>query len=320
MTSVGLCLPQLGPHVTRSCVREFCASAEDLGFGGLWAQEHLFYPLDPPSGYHQIEGVSIPEQYQSVFSPLELLSCAAAWTQTVTIGTSMLVAGYHRPVEIAGRLATLDRLSGGRLVAGFSVGWSDEEHALMDVDPRSRGSRSEELIEAILTCWGPDPVAFQGRFFQIPPSLINPKPLQRPHPTLLSGMASARGRERTTRLFDAWNPSGAADRAADSLARLNVVRPAERDPLDIYLRVFAEPPPGRLPEPADLEDMVRECQRAVELGFAGLIIDCNFWSEIRSADDWRKVPSRIAGLLEDLLKPATGRESMRWPAPGCGTC
>src|SRR5882757_8528412 len=68
VTSVGLCLPQLGPHVTRSCVREFCASAEDLGFGGLWAQEHLFYPLDPPSGYHQIEGVSIPEQYQSVFS------------------------------------------------------------------------------------------------------------------------------------------------------------------------------------------------------------------------------------------------------------
>jgi alkanesulfonate monooxygenase SsuD/methylene tetrahydromethanopterin reductase-like flavin-dependent oxidoreductase (luciferase family) len=89
---IGLALPQLGPHVDRDALRSFCLGADASGFDGLWVQQHLFYPHHPPSGYHGT-GAPIPEQYRTVYSPTELLSAAAAWTEHVRLGTSVLVAG-----------------------------------------------------------------------------------------------------------------------------------------------------------------------------------------------------------------------------------
>ena len=107
---VGLSLPQLGGHVTRSVLRRFCERSEELGFDGLWVQQHLFYPHQPISGYSARPGLAIPERYRSILSPLETLAAAAAWTSEMTVGTSVLVAGYHRPVDLAQRLATIDLL------------------------------------------------------------------------------------------------------------------------------------------------------------------------------------------------------------------
>ncbi len=84
---VGLCLPQLGGHVTRKGLQGFAEQAEELGFGGLWVQEHLFYPHQPVSGYSARPGLAVPEAYRSVLSPLETLAAVAAWTSDVEIGT-----------------------------------------------------------------------------------------------------------------------------------------------------------------------------------------------------------------------------------------
>src|SRR4051812_45785345 len=135
-TTVGLCLPQLGGHVTRDALRGFVESAEELGYGGLWVQEHMFYPHEPTPGYGGVPGRALPEAYRSVLSALETLSTAAAWTSHIEVGTSVLVAGYHRPVQLAQQLATLDLLSGGRLTVGLATGWSDDEHRQADVHPR----------------------------------------------------------------------------------------------------------------------------------------------------------------------------------------
>jgi Luciferase-like monooxygenase len=106
----------------------------------------------------------------------------------------------RRPVELGQRLATLDLLSSGRLIAGISVGWSDDEHQQMGVDPRTRGRRC-------------------GEFFSIPESVVRPKPLQQPRPRLMSGMRSAVGLARTAQLFDIWNPSrGSAQEIAETLS------------------------------------------------------------------------------------------------------
>ena len=170
MTRVGLSLPQLGSFATRDTIRGFSESAEELGFGSLFVQQHLFYPINPASGYSARPGLAVPEAYRSILQPMEILAAVAAWTEKVIIGTSILVAGYHRPVDLAQRITTLDVLSGGRTVFGFSVGWSDEEHAQYDVDPRTRGKRADELIDALKACWGADPVSFNGEFFTIPES------------------------------------------------------------------------------------------------------------------------------------------------------
>src|SRR3954469_18838268 len=218
---IGLTLPQLGGNVTRDGLRGFCEEAEKYGFGSLWVQEHLFYVLDPVSGYSARPGLKVPDPYRSVLGALETMAAAAAWTTRPWLGTSILVAGLHYPVRLAQQLSTIDVISDGRVIAGFSVGWSDEEHQVMDVDPRTRGARCEELIDALNACWGPDPVSFEGRFFTIPEAEIKPKPVQQPRPRLLSGMRSAAGLRRTAATFDIWNPaSGTIEQITATMAEL----------------------------------------------------------------------------------------------------
>ena len=109
---IGLCLPQLGGNVDRDGLRGFCEHAEELGFGSLWVQEHIFYPLNPVSGYSARPGLKVPDAYRTTLAALETLTAAAAWTTRPAVGTSILVAGLHRPVALAQRLSTIDLLSG----------------------------------------------------------------------------------------------------------------------------------------------------------------------------------------------------------------
>ena len=221
---VGLTLPQLGHHVTRDAVRGFCQRAEALGFASLWAQEHLFFALEPSAPYAARPGMPVPDAYRSTMSPLELLSAAAAWTERVVLGTGILVGGYHRPVELAQRVATLDHLSGGRVVVGLSVGWSKDEHDQMDVEFTTRGRRMDELVRALRACWGPDPVQFEGEFFSIPPSIVSPNRGSQAGPPLLSGMRSPAGLRRTAEMFDVWNPaSGSIEQIMATAAEIDTL-------------------------------------------------------------------------------------------------
>ncbi len=297
---VGLTLPQLGNHVTRSAVRRFCESAESLGFDSLWVQEHLFFALEPSAPYAARPGMPVPEAYRTTLSPFELLTAAASWTETVRLGTGILVGGYHRPVELAQRLATLDHLSEGRVIAGLSVGWSKDEHEQMDVEFSTRGRRMDELVEALLACWGPDPVEFEGEFFSIPPSIVSPKPLQTPHPPLLSGMRSEAGLRRTAALFDVWNPaSGSIEQILDTAATIDGLRPDGAAPIEVMQRIFTEPPfevPGL--EPLSLDDMAEAVRSARDAGFTQIIVDTGFTTEVDGPDDWARFPERLAPLLD----------------------
>ncbi len=299
---IGLTLPQLGPHVTRAAVRAFCESAERLGFASLWVQEHLFFALEPQAPYAARPGTPVPDAYRTTFSPTELLTAAAAWTERMTIGTSVLVAGYHRPVELAQRMATIDVLSGGRLIVGLSVGWSKDEHDQMDVDFRTRGRRVDELVRALEACWGPDPVEFHGEFFHIPPSIVSPKPLQQPRPPLLSGMRSEAGLKRTAALFDIFNPaSGTPEQITAAVAQIAAHRPADRPPIEVLHRVFTEPPFAAADVPPMSGEALRDVVlRAKTAGFRGVIIDTSFTTEVEAPDDWAHFPERLAPVL-DLL-------------------
>jgi probable F420-dependent oxidoreductase len=296
---VGLTLPQLGPHVSRHAVRRFCERAEALGFSSLWVQEHLFFALEPSAPYAARPGMPVPDAYRTTFSPLELLSAAAAWTERVQLGTGVLIAGYHRPVELAQRLATLDHLCEGRLTVGLSVGWSQDEHEQMDVDFASRGRRASELVAALGVCWGPDPVRFEGEFFRIPESLVSPKPLQQPRPRMLSGMRSPAGLRRTAALFDVFHPaSGSIDQIVAQAAEIDAQRPAGAPPIEVIQRLFTEPPfvvPGLAP--LTLDDLAASIAAARQAGFAEVIVDTGFTTEVHSPADWATFPDRLAPLL-----------------------
>lgn len=301
---VGLALPQLGPHVDASAVRGFAERAEELGFGHLFVQQHLFYPHEVVSGYSARPGLAVPEAYRSVLQPLELLAVVAGWTSEIILGTSILVAGYHRPVDLAQRITTLDVLSGGRTVFGFSVGWSDEEHAQYDVDPRTRGRRAGELIDAMKACWGPDPVSHEGEFFSIPASDVDPKPVQRPHPPLMSGMRSEVGLKRTAEQFDWWNPaSGTLEQHLETMGQLAAMRPAGLAPLKMCWNLFTDPPVvvANL-RPLSVDELSEQVAAAAAAGVDAVSIEANFDPSITSSADWQALPGRLAPLLDAAVR------------------
>lgn len=299
MTGVGLALPQLGGHVTAEVLRGFCERAEALGFTSLWVQDHFAYPHDPAGGYAGVDGIPVPEAYRSSLTALEVLAAAAAWTTRVRLGTSVLVAGHHRPAPLAKQLATLDHLAQGRLAVGLGVGWCHEEHALCEVDPHARGRRMDDFLPALLACWGPDPVAYEGPVFSIPPCDLAPKPLQPPRPLLLAGMWSPAGRRRTVAWCDGWNPAGmSVDEVRRGVAAMDAER-GDRPPLRVFHRVFVQFPRGR-PGKAEpgVEGVTRDAARAREAGFDEVIVECNFWDELDAPARWLEVPDRLRPALD----------------------
>jgi probable F420-dependent oxidoreductase len=296
---VGLCLPQLGEHVTTDSLRQFCRRAEELGYGSLWVQDHFMWPLNPTRGYAGRPGAPVPRQYQSVLAPTELLTAAATWTTSVKLGTSILVAGNHWPVPLAQRLATIDVLSGGRLVVGLGVGWNAEEHIASGTDIATRGARMDDFIGALTACWADDPVSYDGPFFTIPPSIIRPKPVQRPRPQLLSGMWSEAGLERTRLHFDAWNPAGmSVSASAAAVAAMNANRPEGMGPLQVYHRSFAQFPHAPTPSGDVVARLADEAQQAADAGFTEFVMEHNFWDGVTSPEDWATLPDAFAAVVE----------------------
>lgn len=299
MTGVGLCLPQLGPGLTPRLLREFCENAEELGYTSLWVQDHFLWPLEPRRGYGGKQGAAVPPQYQSVLAPTELLAAAATWTGNPRLGTSILVAGNHWPASLAQRLATLDVLSAGRLLVGLGVGWNAEEHTASGTEVESRGARMDEFVDVLRACWGEDPVSYRGRFFDIAPSIVRPKPVQQPHPPLLSGMWSPRGLERTRLRFDGFNPAGwPVARVADAVAEMNSQRPSGMAPLEVYHRIFAQNPHAPTPEGDPVDRLAAEVADAAASGFKEVILEHNFWSGVADPEQWPTVPDRFLPALD----------------------
>jgi probable F420-dependent oxidoreductase len=294
VTSVGLALPQLGPGITRELVRDFCSSAEAHGFGGLWAQDHLFVPVSPSTGYSGRQGTAIPAEYRSNLGIFELLSAAAAWTERALIGTSIVVGGYHRPLELAQSLATIDVLSGGRLVVGVGAGWSPDEHEQMDVEFSTRGRRLDDLICAVRACWGPDPVSYDGEFFSIPPSYVAPKPLQQPVP-MIGAANSGAALRRVAELCDGWHPVLSMAKVEALRPSLEQLRPGASAPLPVWLRMFVQFPGG----PAwGMDRLAAEVREAREAGFPHVVVDASFSKDLVAPSDWLRMVERLAPLVE----------------------
>ncbi|MEY2643226.1 MAG: Pyrimidine monooxygenase RutA [Actinomycetota bacterium] len=298
---IGLGLPQLGFHVTGRAVASFVRSSDSIGFSSLWVQEHLFYPLRNTSQYSGKYGTEVHGAYRSFYSPFELLSFAAALSSHMMLGTSVVVAGYHRPVELAQRVATLDQLSEGRVILGVGAGWSTDEHAQMGVDFATRGNRIDEFVPALVRCWDPDPVEFHGAFFTIPAAEVQPKPFNNRRPPLMSGMRSAAGLRRTARHFDMWNPTvGTGIPIADNLAWLREHQPPGVTPMRLITRVYAARPAGGDDGLADGLDRIRAgLDESAALGAEEAIVECGFWSAITSERDWESLPERLAEIVGD---------------------
>jgi alkanesulfonate monooxygenase SsuD/methylene tetrahydromethanopterin reductase-like flavin-dependent oxidoreductase (luciferase family) len=128
---------------------------------------------------------------------------------------------------LARRFATLDRLSNGRVIAGLGQGWMEQEFIVSNASIKERGKRIEEYIAALRAIWGPDPISYDGSFYTIPASLINPKPVQEGGIPIMLGVNSRAAIKRAARLADILNP--VASTFEDLESTITTFRTAARD-------------------------------------------------------------------------------------------
>jgi probable F420-dependent oxidoreductase len=186
----------------------FACAAEACGFESLYVAEHVVVPAGYTSRYPYSDTgrMTLPDNADFP-DPLDLLAFVAGATTTLGLGTGLLVLPEHHPVQLAKRLATLDRLSDGRLVVGVGVGWLREELEAMDIEPSTRGARADECIEAMRVLWRDDEASFHGRFFNFERACSFPKPRDRTIPIHIGGHSAAAAR-RAGRVGDGFHPLG----------------------------------------------------------------------------------------------------------------
>ena len=135
------------------------------------------------------------------------MSFIAAHTTRIGVGVSVLIMPYRNPVATAKSLATIDRMSGGRLIAGVGVGWNEAEFAALGVPFHERGARTNEYLRLWQACWAPGKVSFAGRFCSFSDMHVDPKPVQQPHPPIWIGGASDAALRRASRFAALWQPT-----------------------------------------------------------------------------------------------------------------
>src|SRR5258708_32337444 len=126
------------------------------------------------------------------------------------------------------RDATMDQLSDGRMTLGVGLAWSEDECDVNNVPFRQRGRIGEEAIEALKAVWGPDPVEYHGKYFNIQPSVIGPKPVQKPHPPILVGASMPKALDLAGRLADGF--TGCCPPVDALISMMNPVNDAPRAP------------------------------------------------------------------------------------------
>ena len=181
--------------------------AESLGFTSLWVTDHIAIPEQSASAYPYREDRKPPWPpnipYLDAFTAL---TWVGAVTRTVRLGTSVLVLPLRPPLIVAKAVATLDYLTGGRVVLGVGAGWLKEEFDLLGQSFADRGPRMKEAIRILKACWADDPVRFDGAHYRLAPFGMDPKPRQGPRVPVLGGGESDAALRRAAESCDGWHP------------------------------------------------------------------------------------------------------------------
>ena len=187
---LGVDLPQIHGQAPdhADTVRRFAVRAEELGFDACWVHEGALGPV-------------------ASLEPITLLAFVAAVTSRIRLGTSVVLASLRLPLPLARALATVDRLSEGRLVAGLALGPTSVA-GVYGTDDERPGERFSELVDVLRAAWDGDPVEHQGRRWSVADLSVQPKPFQRPGPPVWLGGRSPAALRRAAALGDGWIGSG----------------------------------------------------------------------------------------------------------------
>jgi probable F420-dependent oxidoreductase len=205
----GFSLPGRGPLARPDLLLKLSVAAESLGYSSLFVTDHVVLPASAArSVYPYAASGKLPGgAAQDYLEPFSLLAYLAHATRRITLGTSVLVIPYRNPLVTAKMLATIDVLSGGRIILGAGVGWLREEFEALAAPPfEARGAVTDEYLRLMRAVWTTDPVTFEGRHYAVRDVHALPKPAQRGGiPIWIGGHTDAAVR-RAGALGDGWHP------------------------------------------------------------------------------------------------------------------
>lgn len=274
---LGIHLPQYGRAASPDAIRSVAVRAEQLGFADVWVSDHLVQPA----------GQSYPSAY--LYDPLLTLAWAAAATERIGIGTSVLVVPQYHPLQLANSLASLDRLCGGRLTVVAGVGWSEGEFAALDQDFRTRGARTDEAIDVMRLVWTEDPATFHGRHYSFDDIRVQPQPAHT-IPIWIGG-TSRPAFDRAAARGDGYQGiSTPPDELAAIVADIRSARGADDDGFVVSYRT------GWDPQGMDAGQIRDECAAYEEAGVEHVVAAP--WRT--DTDDW----IRSMELLVEIVEPS----------------
>jgi probable F420-dependent oxidoreductase len=223
-------------------IDRLAAIAEDRGFESLFVPEHPAIPYDRRTPYPP--GEPLPKEYWHIIDPFIALAYAARVTTRLKLGTGICLVSEHEPIQLAKTVASLDHLSGGRFIFGIGAGWLREEAELFGIDFDKRWAITADRIRAMKTIWTEDEPEYHGKHVDFEKIAVYPKPVQKPHPSVLIGAGSRWARQRVVDWADGWMPNFITPaRMVRGMAEIRA-RAAEkgRDPKTISFTAFGVPP------------------------------------------------------------------------------
>jgi len=303
---IGCFIPQIGAFASPEAIASAAQQAEKLGYDSVWVTERLLFPVEPKNPYAAEPDGKLPEVYRRIFDPIETLTWAAAHTKKVFLGTSVLDMPFYNPVVLGRRLTTLDVLSGGRLIVGLGLGWSDDEFEATGTTHHQRGARADEFLGVLHALWKDNPAGFAGRFYTLPKSYIDLKPVQKPHPTVYLAAFSPQALSRVARLADGWHPVAVPFSAIPGMwgSVQTMAREHGRDPGALKLSIRGNlhlsdsaAGEGRWPFHGNKDEIKQDIAKARELHADELVIDATFSPGVKTAKDFEATNEMLRELI-----------------------
>jgi probable F420-dependent oxidoreductase len=281
---IGIRLPFAQPHAGEA-VLEVARTAEEAGMHSAWFGDHIAFPVGE---YESVNPTSANGKYARsgdapVLDAWTMLTYAAAATTRLQVGTRITVAGYRHPLLFGKMLATLDYLSGGRVICGFGVGWLREEFENLGVPFGERRARLEEMIASLRILWEEAEPEFHGQCYDFGPVYFNPRPARR-IPIYLSGHSDV-AIDRAATISDGWIgnrlPPGEVGRFGARLRARRRDSPLAADPFTVAVTCAVEcrddpDAPWYVAEFISRKQLRDEFRRYEDAGTDVLIVDTHY--------------------------------------------
>jgi probable F420-dependent oxidoreductase len=191
---LGICIPHYGRPIETGRILEVVRRAEKRGLDSVWVTDHVIVPRQTNVIYRE-----------HMLDPLAMLPWLAGVTRRIALGTSVVILPYRSPIPVAKLLASVDVLSGGRLIVGAAIGWLEGEFEALGVPFKERASRSDEALELFRALWTEETPEIETRRHRLRDVQVSPMPLRKPRPPIWVGGSSEGAFRRVARLGDGWH-------------------------------------------------------------------------------------------------------------------